>query len=178
MLIGDLLRVRRALDEARNAVHRTGAVEGDYSGDIFNALRLEAGTHAGHARAFKLEHADGTPGGKHVIGRLIVLGRVLYAEARLTAAHQLHRVVKHGEVAQAEEVHLEKAELLKRRHLVLAHDGFVVLRKRDIFVHRLLGYHNARRMGRGVARHTLESPCNVDEPLQGLVTVVHFLERL
>ena len=41
MLVGNIFRVAFILYVCRDKVHRTGAVEGDYSGDIFNALRLK-----------------------------------------------------------------------------------------------------------------------------------------
>ena len=126
MFITDLFRVHGALKEARYRIHRAGAVERYKRGDVLNASGLEAHADAGHARAFKLEHAACAPGSKHFIRRLIVLRRVLYAEIRNGLLHELDRIVKHGEVSEAEEVHLEKSQFLKRSHLVLAHGVAVV----------------------------------------------------
>ena len=99
MLVADFFRMHGALEKARYRVHRAGAVERYKRGDVLNALGLETHADAGHARAFKLEHAARASGGEHLIGRLIVLRRVLYAEIRNGLLHELDRVVKHGEVS-------------------------------------------------------------------------------
>ena len=178
VLVADLLRVRRALDKARDAVHRPRAVKGNDSGDILDALRLEPRTDAGHARAFELKHAAGASGGEHIERRPVILGSVFYAEIRHAFLHQPDRVVENSEVSQPEKVHLQQTQLFKRRHLVLADDGLVVLCQRDVFVYRLFGDNDAGGMGRGMARHTLQSLRHVDEPPESVVALVHLAQRL
>ena len=46
-------------DEIRNIVHRTRAVEGDHSDDIFEDSWLQLLQIAFHTRAFKLENTSG-----------------------------------------------------------------------------------------------------------------------
>ena len=170
--------MRRALEEAGYAVHGAGAVERDDGGDVLNALGLEARAHGGYARALELEHALRPARGEHGEGLLVVLRHRGYVKARLTPAHHLRRVLEHGEVAKAEEVHLQKAQVLQRRHRVLRDDALVVAREGDVLVHRPLGYDDARSVGGGVARHALERLGRVDERVQLLVARVHLPQRL
>ena len=178
MLVADLLRVGGAFDEAGDAVHGAGPVEGDDGGDVLNALGLEPDADAGHASAFQLEHAAGAAGGEHLKGLLIVLRHGLNAKARGMAADQLHRVVQHCQVPQAQKVHLQQAQLLQGGHLVLADHGLVIGGQGHIFVHRPLRDHHAGGVGGGVAGHALQSLCHIDQPVQLLVPVVHLLQGL
>ena len=50
MLVGDLLRVHGAVEEAGDGVHGPWAVQGDDGGDVLDAPGLEADGNAGHAR--------------------------------------------------------------------------------------------------------------------------------
>src|SRR5699024_5559967 len=97
-------------------------------------------------------------------------------EVRLTAADQLRRVLQDGQVAQAEEVHLQKAEVLQRRHRVLGDDALVVLGQGHVFVHRAFRYDNARRVRGGVARHTLQGLGRVYERVEFLIAFVHLAQ--
>ena len=173
MLIRDALRVRRAGEKPRDALHRPGAVERDDGGDVLDAARAQTHAHGRDARALELEHADGAPGGKHVKRLFIVERDALDLKPRLAAAHLARRVLEHGEVAQTEKVHLQQAELLERRHLELAHERAVVARQRHVGVHRLLRDDHARRVRGRVARHALDGAGRVDELVQPVVPVVH-----
>ena len=176
VLVADLFRVARALDEARDRIHRAGAVEGDHGGDIFNAARLQLGADAGHADALQLEHARGAPLAEHFEDRRVVLGDRLDTEIRLPLAHQLCRVLEHCEVAQPEEVHFQQAELLERRHLVLADHGLVVFRQRYVFIHGLFRDDDARGVHRGVARHALERFGRVDQTFDRRILFLHLAQ--
>ena len=128
VLVAYLLGMCRALDKSRNAVHRAGAVQGYDCGDIFNALGLKAGANAGHAGAFKLENAARVPLREHFENLCVAVGDLLDLEIRLGATHHFRRILEHCEVSQTEKVHLEKPKLLKRCHLILRDDRFVVFR--------------------------------------------------
>ena len=146
VLIGDALRMRRAGEKARDALHRARAVERDDGSDVLDAARAQTHAHGGDARALELKHADGAPGGEHIKRLLIVERDALDLKLRHAAAHAARRVLEHGEVAQAEKVHFQQPQLLERRHLVLAHERAVIARQRHIGVHRLLGDDHARRV--------------------------------
>ena len=88
---------------------------------------------------FKLEDAAGEALGEDLVGRRVVERQVFDDE--LDAAvllDQLERVVDERERGEAEEVHLEKAELLETVHVVLG-DNFVFVGavERDQFLQRL-----------------------------------------
>ena len=138
--------MRRAGEKARDALHRTRAVERDDGGDVLDAARAQTHAHGGDARALELKHADGAPGGEHIKRLLIVERDALDLKLRHAAAHAARRVLEHGEVAQTKKVHLQQTELLERRHLILAHERAVIARQRHVGVHRLLGDDHARRM--------------------------------
>ena len=178
VLVADLFRVRRALDEAGDRIHRAGAVERDDGGDVLDALRPQAGAYACHARALELEHAGGLSFREHAEGLFVVVRHFVDAEVRRMAAHHVLGVLEHREVAQPEEVHLQQAQLLERRHLVLADHGLVVLRQRDVLVDRFFGDDHAGGVGGGVAGHALERASRVDEAFHLPVAVVKLLERL
>ena len=178
MLVGDALRVRRAGEKPRDALHRPGAVERDDGGDVLDAARAQPHAHGRDARALELEHADGAPGGEHVKRLLIVERDALDLKPRLAAAHLPRRVLEHGEVAQAEKVHLQQPQLLERRHLELAHERAVVAGQRHVGVHRLLRDDHARRVRGRMPRHALDGAGRVDELVQPVVPVIHGAQRL
>ena len=173
VLIRDALRVRRAGEKPRDTLHRPGAVERDDGGDVLDAARAQPHAHGRDARALELEHADGAPGGEHVKRFLVIERDALDLKPRLAAAHLPRRVLEHGEVAQAEKVHLQQTELLERRHLELAHERAVVACQRHVGVHRPLRDDHARRVRGRVARHALDGAGRVDELVQPVVPVVH-----
>ncbi len=78
--------------------------------------------------------------------------------------------VEGGEVAEAEEVHLEEAGLLDVAHLPLGGDdllGLVLvgqLLQRDEVVERAVGDHHARGVGADVPVHPFEPPGEVQQP--------------
>ena len=178
VLVAYLLGMRRALDKSRDAVHRAGTVQGYNCGNIFNALGLEAGANAGHAGAFKLENAARVPLREHFENLRVAVGDLLDLEIRLDAPHHFRRVLEHREVSQTEKVHFEKPKLLKRCHLILRDDRFVVFRQRNVFVNGPVGYYNAGSVHARMARHALERFGNVYEPVQHLVALVHVAQGL
>ena len=96
------------------------------------------------------------------------------------AADDLDRVLDHVEVAQAEEVHLQQADLLDRPHRVLGDDLVLALRlavrallggraailgelQRHDLVQRAIGDHDGGRVDRVVADDALEALRDVDD---------------
>ena len=146
-----------------NGVHGAGAVEGDDGGDILDVLGLEAHADAGHARRLHLEHAGGPALGEHLEHRRVVRPGCLpeRSSGRLLAT-RLHRVVQDGQVAQAQEVHLQEAQLLQGGHDVL---GDHRTRRSSPGAHsRTTGFRvmtTPGGVGGGVAGHALDGlwPC-------------------
>ena len=73
-------------------------------------------------------------------------------------AHQLHRVVEHGQRLEAEKVELHQAGLLDPFHVELGHRhvGSRIAIERHQFGQRPVADHDAGRMGRGVAVQAFE----------------------
>ena len=71
----DLAASPLALDEVVDHVHRPGAVERVQGGQLFDRVRLVAAQNVAHAARFKLEHARGERGVKHLFERLRVVER-------------------------------------------------------------------------------------------------------
>ena len=171
-------------DIRRDELHRAGTVQGDDGDQVFNALRLGLHDDAPHAGRFELEHAFGRAARDHLKHLRIVLRHVLDAEARRVPADHLLGVVDDREVAQAEEVHLEEAQLFDRCHRVLRDDRVVVHAQRHVVDDRAVRDDDAGRMGRGVARHAFDLPRHVDQLAHLLVRLVlvaqlrHALERV
>ena len=109
-----MLAVDEVVDHA--ALNRAGAVERVERGEILDAAGLIAAQDVAHARRFELEDAAGEGLGEDLVGGGIVerqvLGHQLDAVALLD---HLERVVDEGEGGEAEEIHLEKRELLQAR---------------------------------------------------------------
>ena len=178
MLVGDMFGVLGALDKTRNTVHGARPVKGDDSRDVLDALRAQLDTDAGHACTFHLEDTHGLPGGEHLKDGRIILRHIFHAETGLLLADETGGVFEDGEVSQTEKVHLQEAQFLEGRHLVLADDGLVVLCQRNILLDGALCDHDAGRVGRGVPGHALQSTGHVDEGMELLVGVVEFFQRL
>ena len=178
VLVLHLVRVVLTGDEPGDGVHGAGAVEGDDGGDVLDILGLEAHAHAGHARRLHLEHAGGPAVGEHLEHLRVVVRDVRQGEAGAGFLHQLHGVVQDGQVAQAQEVHLQQAQLLQGGHDVLGDHRLVVLGQRHIVHHRPPGDHHPGGVGGGVAGHPLNGLGGVDEAVNPLVPLVQLPQGL
>ena len=176
VLVFDQLRVILAGDEPRNRVHRARAISCNDDGEIFNGLRLQPHADARHSSRFHLEHARRSSLRQHLHDLRVVVRDSGHGKVRLRFADVGDRVVDDRNVPQTEEVHLEKAELLESRHGVLRDGCLVVCRKRHVVVDWKSRNDNARRVGRGVARHALERHGCIDEVFDARVLIVHFFE--
>ena len=176
MLVFDELRVIFAGDEPRNGVHRSRSICCNDDGEIFNGLRLQPHADARHSSRFHLEHARRSSLRQHLHDLRVVVRDSGHGKVRLRFADVGNCVVDDCNVPQAEKVHLEKAELLESRHGVLR-DGCLIVRcKRHVVVDWKSRNDNARRVGRGVARHALERHGRIDEVFDARVLIVHFFE--
>ncbi len=150
-------------DELRNPLHRTGAVERDERDDVFEARGLELDADARHAVGFDLEDAHRFAAAEHLVGPLVVVGDRRQVEVAVDrAADLVGRGLHHREVAQAQEVHLEQADLLDPDHVELRVDVAVVeLHQRRVIDQRSGRDHDAGRVCAGVTRQAFDSlsPC-------------------
>ena len=84
----------------------------------------------------------------------------------------LHRVIQNRQVPQAQEVHLQQAQLFQGRHGVLGDHQIVVGRQGNILINRLSGDHHARSVGGGIAGHPLHLSGQVHQPTHPLISLV------
>ena len=176
MLVFDELRVIFAGNKPRNGVHRSRSICCNDDGEVFNRLRLQPHADARHAGRFHLEHARCSSLRQHLHDLRVVVRDPVHGKIGFCFSDILYRFVDDCNVPQAEKVHLEKAEFLESRHGVLRDGCLVVRRKRHIIVDRQARNDNARRVGRGVARHALERHGRIDEVFDARVLIVHFFE--
>ena len=191
-LVGDRDQIRVALAArvGRDLLHGARAVERHERDEVVELRRLDLAQRLLHALGLELEDAHGVAGGEHLIGLLVVerqLGHVGPLAGR--AADDVQRVLDDVEVAQAQEVHLEQAELLDGLHRELR-DLPVDLVARRVGLVRVcqlqrddVGQRHARdddrsRVDRVVADDALEALGDVDDLLGDRVLVVLGAERL
>src|SRR5271155_1018391 len=96
--------------------HRAGSVKGVHSRDMLELVGPHGSQQCPHRPAFELEHAERVAPGQQLVSRLIFQWQRLKvddnATVRLNASES---IVEHGEVPQAEEVHLQQAEVFTAR---------------------------------------------------------------
>ena len=167
------VRVFLARHVAGNRLHRPRAVQRNRGDDVLEVARAHALQKRPHARGFQLEHAVGVALGDHGVHTRIVEGDVLGLDLyALALLHQ--RLGVHDDVqrAQAQEVHLQQAQRLHVAHGELGGDDLVVHLQRQVVHHRLCGDQHARRVGGGIAGHSLQLAGHVDHPVHLGVALV------
>ena len=135
-----------------------------------------------HRGGLELEHADGVAPGEQLVGGRVVEGDGVDVEADAAGAlDDRQRVGDHVEVAQAQEVHLQQAQVLDAVHLVLGDDGggLGVLARLGLALdgqvvgERLLGDHDRGGVDAVLAAQALEAPGHVDHPADVGVGLAH-----
>ena len=183
VLVGDRGRVALAARVVGDEAHRAGPVERADRDDVVELGRPDLLQRLAHALGLELEDADRVAAGEHLVGLRVVERDRLHVDlVPARALDDLDRVLDHVEVAQAEEVHLQQADLLDRPHRVLGDDlvlalglavpvpfagaGATILGElqRDDLVQRAVGDHHRRGVDRVVADDPLEALGDVDDP--------------
>ena len=175
--IVDAFRVLLALDIPGDGVHGPWTVEGNGGDDVLEAGGFHVGQEGGHAAAFQLEHAHGVAGGNHLIHRRIVHGDVLGLHVHAVPVHHVQGIADHGQRAQAQKVHLQKAQPLDGAHGILGGDDLVVALQGNILHHGLAGNQHARGMGGGVAGHAFQRHGHVDQALHLGLFLIHAVQQ-
>ena len=150
----------------RVRAHRAWPVERVDRDDVLEPVRVHGAQQRAHRAAVELEHAQRVAAGQQLVGGLVVQRQRLQHD--VLAAVVLDAgdgVVQHGQVAQAQEVHLEQAERLARRVVELGDDRAVglALPHRNVVDDRLAAHDHAGRVHAGLA----------DQPLQAARGVEH-----
>ena len=180
MLVRDPGAAVLAGDEVGDQLHGAGAVERHDGDHVLEPLGPEPPERVPHAGRLELEHPERLGVGQELVGPGVVEGdRVQVDPLASGLRDQLRRVGEHGEGAEAEEVHLQQAELLDRPHRV-ARDQLGplgVLVERDVAVEGLVGDDHRGGVDGGVARAALERLGDLPQVLH-LPPGVHRLREL
>ena len=160
------------VDKLRDRIHRPGPVQGNDCRQIFDRLGLHPDAHAGDARRLQLENTRRPALAQHGEGLSVVVRDMLHRKVRRIPADLLHRVINDRQVAQAQKIHLEQAQLLNGRHRELGDDGIIIPGQRDIIAHRPLGDDDTSGVGRGIAGHPLNGPGRIHQLFNPLIAVI------
>ena len=107
--------------------HGSGPVQGDERGDVIEGGRGQRPHEGAHRPALELEHADGVAPPQHGQGGGVVERQCCRCRAAPPGPlDEIEGELDDVEVAQAEEIHLEQAQLFHPVHLVLGDDGGVL----------------------------------------------------
>ena len=166
---GDLLAPVLARGVRRDVPHRPRAVEGDEGDEVLELRRLHLAERVAHPGRLELEDARRVAAGEHRV-RLPVVER---ERPDVDTPDEIDRLVDDVEVAQAEEVHLQEAEIDHVPHPELRDDlrvGALLLQGHDLD-EGLRADDDARRVDRVRPRQTLERSRQVDDLLRHRVGV-------
>ena len=177
-VVPDGIRTVLAPDILGNEIHGAGTVKGDSRDHILQALRFQLFHKAFHSRALKLEHAVGAAGSQRVQNFFVV--KIYFTDIQTDPSvllHQMHRVLDHRQRSQAQEIHLQKPQLLQGGHGKLCGDGSVLgAGQGNIFVHGFLADHHAGGVHGRMAGKPFQTPCRIDQPADILLLFIGLLK--
>ena len=178
-LVEDLREVRmRVLDEraivlraavGADVLHRTGPIQRDERHQLGDAVRPQLLDRAAHARRLQLEDAERIALTEHLERpRVAIRQRRQVDRHAVSAGDDLDGAAEDREIREAEEVHLEQANLCDLRHGELRRrDRRLVAARRALERHvlreRLAGNDDAGRVRAGVPRNALEPARRIDQ---------------
>ena len=166
-LVGRPLGVVLAVDEfvGHAALERPGPVEGVQGDEVPEDLGPESPQEVLHPRALELEDAVGVAGLEQLERLRVVQGDVVNVQPLpRVLLDEVEGVVDDRQVAQAQQVHLEQADIFDIAHLELGRDlPLDRLVEGDEFHQRFRGDDDARGVDRGMADLALELLGDGDE---------------
>ncbi len=141
-----------------SAAYGARTVKGNEGDNILYAFGAELFKKVFHPLAFKLENACGVPRRKHVIGLPVIQIKLLHVSIyAVNGFYVLHCAVYDRKVFEAEEVELDKTNLLQRVLLELSHNFVILpLAEGNINIQRLIADDYPRCV----------HPCVPQEPFQ------------
>ena len=163
MTVGDVVWVMAVFDVRGDGLHRPRPVKGNHGDQVFQRDGPQTYKHLAHPGGFELEHPVGLPRSQHSKRILVVGGDFFDVKIRGVPPDHFAGVVNDGQIAKAQKIHLEEAQLLQGDHGILADDGVVVLGQGDVVHHRFLGDYHAGGVRGGVPRHPFQLAGGVDE---------------
>ena len=178
VVVDDRRRVLLVARVGRDELHGARPVERDDGDEVLELRGPDLAQRLLHAGALELEHAGGVAAGEHLVGLLVVQRQLVDLDAHAAGLlDDLQRLLDDVEVAQAEEVHLEQAELGDVVHVELRDElGLALLLQRQVLGERLVADDHGGRVDGVVADEALEAAREVDDLPDLLVGVVGLLE--
>ncbi len=161
--IAGLSAVVLALDVLGNKIHGAGTIQGNTCHYIFKILRAQFLHEAFHAAALQLE--DPLRPACADVGQHFGIIEVDVIHVQFDPPglfHKAHRVPDHREVAQPQEIHLQKSQFLQGILGVLSGDGTVPPSGQGYkLIRRLRADHHSGGMHAGVAGQALQTTAHV-----------------
>ena len=111
VIVGDGLFAVLAGDEGRDIVHRPRTIEGVHGDNVFDGVRLELDQVFAHPCGLKLENADRLAAAEQVERGPIVPRNGFQIKVRLLESNQAHGLLDQRELLQAQDVHLQQADV-------------------------------------------------------------------
>ncbi len=182
-LILDLSAPPFALDEVvdHSALDRPRSIERVQRREVRHRFRLITPQHVAHPVRFELEYAGGQRAMKNLLIRPFVIERNrVHVQFNPTIdANQPQRFMNHRQRRQAEEVHLQQADLVDGLHVVRG-DNFVVLiaAQRHQVGQRLRSNHHTGGVHARATRQAFQLAGNVDQLADLRVVLIDLLQRL
>ena len=176
MIVAHLFRVGTRREILRDRLHRPRPVKRDQGGEIGNAGRLHLHKHPPQPVRFHLKHADAVALCEHPEHGGVILRNVRHAERRLSALDLALCLPDDRQVAQAEKIHFQQAELLQNAHCILRDNGIIALLQRHLLHDRHRRDHNARCMDAGMTRKPLQLRCKLQQLFDLRVFAAHRLQ--
>ena len=153
----DLFLALLPLDEIGNELHRTRTIEGDERDDVLDPVHVELAAEAHHSAGFELEHSSRLAAVEELESGLVVEALVVEDETGRVPLDQVDGVLHHREGLQAEEVHLQHAQVGERAHRILGHDfPFLAADEGDVVRQLAVADDDPGRVDAGAAGEALE----------------------
>ena len=158
----------------RDVLHGTRPVQGHQRDEIVEQRGPDIPERFTHSARLELKHAFRVALGEHAVGGRIIQRDGLDVEVGMPfGPDDSHRAVDDVEVAQPEEVHLQKAKLLHVAHGHLRdHLGVAFLHERQVLGERTFGDDHPGGVDGVLADEALERPGHVHDLAHLLVAVV------
>src|SRR5437773_2049646 len=159
--------------EVHPGIERAGTEQRVGRHQVVEPIAPHAAEAVGGERRLELEHAGRAARPEQLVDlRVLEVQRVHIERDPVALRDHPHRVMDHGQRAQAEHVDLQHPHLLERDHVVLGDDRLRLLRREadgDVVGERPGGDHHAGGVHRGVARQALDPGPELEDLADTLV---------
>ena len=177
-IVPDGVRTVLSPDILRDEVHGTRPVQRDPGDHILQALGLQLLHEAFHPGAFKLEHPVRTAGTQRIQHLPVIVIDLLHVQPDAgILLHHSDSVLNDRQRPEAQEIHLQKSQLLQGGHGELGRDGTIGgSGKGNVLVHILLADHHAGGVHGGMPGKALQTAAHVDQPGDLRLFLVSFFQ--